>query len=104
MTSSDTQTKYAYLVTLVGVVLAAVATAYNAVRSYLFSQMLRSRPFNPGNFTQSQFGNFARTRQFVTINPYGGLTNSVMILAVAIAVIGVVWLGLTLRKPKPANA
>ncbi len=91
------------MVTLVGVALASVTTVYNAVRSYLVSQMLRSRPFNPGNFTQTQFGNFTRTRQFGIVNPYGGITGGLMILAVIIAIIGVVWLGLTLRKVKPAN-
>jgi hypothetical protein len=103
MPSSDTQTKYAYLVTLVGVALAAVATAYNAVRSYLVSQMLRSRPFNAGNFTGGAYVTFVRTRQFALINPYGGLVGGVTILAVVIAVVGVVWLGLTLRKPKPSS-
>jgi len=103
MTSSNTQTKYAYLVTLVGVALAAVTTAYNAVRSYLISQMFRARPFNPGNFTGTQFGTFARSRQFGMINPYGGLAGGLLILAVIIAVIGVVWLGLALRKSKPAS-
>jgi hypothetical protein len=99
------QTKYAYLMTLVGVALAAVATVYSAVRSYVFMQMLRSRPFNlgnfnPGNFTASQFGNYARARSFVGVNPYGGFVGGLMMVAVAIAIIGVVWLGLTLRTEK----
>jgi hypothetical protein len=91
---------YAYLVALVGVVLAAVTTAYNAFRSYMFSQMRRAS-FNPGNFTGNQFGNFTRVRQFGNVNPYGGIVGSVMILAVVIAIVGVVWLGLCLRKSKP---
>jgi hypothetical protein len=89
---------YAYFVALVGVVLAAVTTAYNAVRSYMFSQMRRAS-FNPGNFTGSGAGNFARFRQFG--NPYGGIVGSVMLVAVVIAIIGLVWLGLCLRKSKP---
>ena len=93
---------YAYLVALVGVALAAVATAYNAFRSYMFSQALRSRAsFYPGNFTRTQFGNFTRTRQFMTVNPYGGIVGSLMVVAVVIAIVGVVWLGLCLRKSKP---
>lgn len=104
MASSETQIRYAYLVTLVGVALASVATVYNAIRSYLVSQMLRSRPFNPGNFTQTQFGTFTRTRQFGIVNPYGGIAGGLMILAVIIAIIGVVWLGISLRKPKPPSA
>ena len=104
MSGNDKQTMYAYLVALVGVVLAAVTTAYNAFRSYMFSQMLRSRPpFNPGNFTGNQFGNFTRVRQFGNVNPYGGIVGNVMVVAVVIAIIGVVWLGLCLRKSKPSN-
>jgi hypothetical protein len=94
---------YAYLVALVGVALAAVTTAYNAVRSYLFSQMLRSRPFNPGNFTGNGGANFVRVRQFGLMNPYGGILGSVMLVAVVIALVGVVWLGLCLRKSKPPS-
>jgi hypothetical protein len=91
--------------TLVGVAIAAVATVYNVVRSYLFAQMLRSRPFNPGNFnpgnfTRTQVGNFVRVRPFGYVNPYGGLVGGLMIVAVAIAVIGVVWLGISLRTEK----
>jgi len=93
---------YAYLVALVGVVLAAVTTAYNAVRSYMFSQMRRAAFVSAGNFT-GQFGNFTRPRQFVIVNPYGGIVGGVMIVAVVIAIIGVVWLGLCLRKSKPAS-
>lgn len=90
---------------MVGVVLATITTLYTAIRSYLFSQMFRSRPpFNPGNFTGSQFGNFTRVRQFGIVNPYGGLAGDLMILAVVIALIGVVWLGISLRKPKPPSA
>ena len=103
MVGNDKQTMYAYLVALVGVVLAAVTTAYNAVRSYMFSQMLRSRPFNPGNFTGNGGGTFTRVRQFGMVNPYGGIVGSVMLVAVVIAIIGVVWLGLCLRKSKPPS-
>jgi hypothetical protein len=98
--ANQRQTKYAYLVTLVGVVLVTITTAYTAIRSYMFSQAFRSRPsFNTGNFTRSQFVNFTRGNQFGMVNPYGGLANGFMILAVVIAVIGVVWLGIALNKP-----
>jgi hypothetical protein len=100
MTANQSQMKYAYLVTLVGVALATITTAYTAIRSYMFSQAFRSRPtFSTGNFTRSQFVNFARGNQFGMVNPYGGFANIFMILGVAIAVIGVVWLGIALRKP-----
>ncbi|MGA2789148.1 MAG: hypothetical protein ABSF00_00070 [Candidatus Bathyarchaeia archaeon] len=98
MVGNDKQTMYAYVVTVVGVVLAAITTAYNAFRSYMFSQMRRAS-FNPGNVTGSQ--NFTRFRQFGNVNPYGGIVGGVMIVAVVIAIIGVVWLGLCLRKSKP---
>jgi ABC-type multidrug transport system permease subunit len=102
LAGNDKQIRYAYVVTLVGVVLAAVTTAYNAVRSYMLSQMRRAS-FNPGNFTGNQFGNFTRVRQFANVNPYGGIVGSVMLLGVVIAIIGVVWLGLCLGKSKPPS-
>ena len=102
MSGTDKQMRYAYLVTLVGVALAAITTAYNAIRSFMFAQMIRSRPFiPPGNFTATrQFGNFTGPRQFGNINPYGGFINSLVIVAVVIAIIGIIWLGISLRKNK----
>ena len=97
--------KYAYVVALVGVVLATITTAYTAARSFMFSQALRSRPFiNPGNFTGArQFGNFTGgnfpARQFVTVNPLGGLVTDLTIIAVIIAILGLAWLGFALMKP-----
>jgi hypothetical protein len=102
LTGTDKQMRYAYAVTLVGVVLAGITTAYTAIRSFMFAQAIRSRPFiPPGNFTATrQFGNFTGPRQFGNINPYGGFINNLVILAVVIAIIGVVWLGISLRKSK----
>jgi len=83
------QTRYAYLLAVVGVVLMAVMTIYSYVRAMMF------RP----EFRQG----FNSTRQFM--NPNGaragfgfGLTGYLEILAVIIALIGVVWLGLILTK------
>jgi hypothetical protein len=80
------QTKYAYLVTVVGVALMAVTTIYGYVRAMMF------RP----TFGQG----FNSTRQFM--NPNGpragfgfGFTGYLGILAAIIALVGVVWLGLT---------
>ena len=71
------------------------------LRSYMFSQMRRAS-FTAGNFT-GQFGNFTRPGGFVIVNPYGGIIGGVMIVAVVIAIIGVIWLGLCLRKSKPTS-
>jgi hypothetical protein len=91
--------KYAYLTTLVGVVLATVTTAYTVMRSFMVSR--RFGPNFPGNFTGTrEFGNFTRTSQFANINPYGGFVNDLAILAVVIAIFGVLWLGLSLRTPR----
>jgi hypothetical protein len=34
------------------------------------------------------------------MNPYGGFVNDLAILAVIIAIFGVLWLGLSLRTPR----
>jgi hypothetical protein len=64
--------------------------------------MLRARPFaNPGNFSGTQFGNFtgfARPRQFANLNPYGGLVIDIALLGMIIAIIGILWLGISLNK------
>lgn len=94
------QIRYAYFATLVGVVLVAITTAFTTISSFLFGQAFR-RPTSvtPSNFTgPSQFGNFTGARQLGNMNPSGGLVNSLAILAVIIAVVGVLWLGLSLRK------
>jgi hypothetical protein len=93
LAGTEKQIKYAYSLTLIGVVIAAITTAYTAIRSFLFAQAIRSRPFNPP-------GNFTGPRQFGNINPYGGFINNLVIFAVVIAIIGVVWLGISLRKTK----
>jgi hypothetical protein len=97
--SVERQTKYAYLVTLLGVVLATITTAYTALRSFMVSQRFGSYP--SGNFTRTRpVGNFTGARQFANMNPYGGFVNNFAILVVIIALVGVVWLGLSLRKSK----
>ena len=84
-----------------GVAIATVTTAFTAVRSFMVSRALRvSRPFvNPGNFTGArQFGNFTGARQFVNVNPLGGLMTDLALVAVLIAIFGLVWLGFALMK------
>jgi len=58
--------------------------------------------FRPnGNFKGNFTGNFTGGRQFAGGNPFG-LTNALTIIAVIIAIAGLVWLGIALRKPKSA--
>jgi hypothetical protein len=78
------QIKYPYLVAVVGVALATITMVYEAVRTFLIMGMLRSR-------------GFAGTRQFGNMNPFG-LVNSLTLIAVAIAFVGLVWLGLVLKR------
>lgn len=82
---SDTglQIKYPYLVAAVGVAMIAITTAYGAVRSMLIRETFR--------------GGFNGTRQFGNVNSFG-LTSGLTILAVTVAIVGLAWLGLVLRK------
>jgi predicted MFS family arabinose efflux permease len=100
LTKIEQQIRYAYLATLGGVVLSAIATTYTTIGSFLFAQRPRSQPpMTPGNFTGAdQFGNFAGAAQFGNMNPHLGLVNGLAMLAVIIAVCGVLWLGWSLRK------
>jgi hypothetical protein len=100
LTKIERQIRYAYLTTLVGVVLATITTAFTTISSFLFGQASR-RPTSvtPGNFTgPDQFGNFTGAPHLGNMNPSGGFVNNFAILAVIIAVVGVLWLGLSLRK------
>jgi hypothetical protein len=97
LTRIERKIMYAYLVTFVGIVLATITTVYTAIRSFIVTQRLE--PYRSGNFTGThQFGNFTRTSQFGNINPYGGFANNVTIVAIIAAVIGVLWLGVSLRS------
>jgi hypothetical protein len=83
------QTKYAYLVTVVGVALMAVTTIYGYVRAMMFRPAFR--------------GGFNSTRQFMNPNGAGagfgfGFSGYLGILAVIIALVGVVWLGLAMMR------
>jgi len=96
----ERQIRYAYLATLVGVVLVAIATTYTTIGSFLFTHRPRFQPpMTPSNFTGAgQFGNFAGAAQFGNMNPHPGLVSGFAMLAVIIAVVGVLWLGWSLRK------
>jgi len=97
--SNRKQLTYAYLLTLLGVVLATITTAYTTIRALMFAHRRFHPNFNSGNFTATnQFGNFTGTRQFGNVNPYGGFINNLTILAVIIAIVGVIWLGICLNR------
>ena len=101
LTRIERQLRYAYLTTLFGVVLVTITTAYTSVSQFFFGQMPRSRPPNAlGNFTGGpQFGNFTGgPQQFANVGPYGGFVSNFALLAVTIAIVGVLWLGLSLSR------
>jgi hypothetical protein len=64
---------------------------------------------NGGNFTANQFGNFT-ARQFgnftgnfngpprFAYNPYGGIVSYLMIITSIIAIVGAIWLGISLAS------
>jgi len=95
-----TQVKSAYLVTVVGVVLMTITTIYSDVRALMFRAMFRPGGFNGSggfNGTGVPGAGFSGARQFG--GGFGfGLTNYVTILGLVIVIVGVVWLGLALRK------
>jgi hypothetical protein len=84
MMDRGSQIRYSYFVAVVGVALVTITAAYGLIRSFLILQMFRPRAV-------------AGARQFGNMNPFG-LMNSLTIIAVIIAIIGLVWLGLELRK------
>ena len=90
------QIKNAYLVSVIGIALMVITTAYGAVRALLIRQMFQTGGVAVGS------GVAVGRRQF-GMNPFG-LTNIVNILALVIAIAGIVWLGLALRKPRSTKA
>lgn len=107
--SGQSNVKYAYLVTLIGVVLAGISMIYTAVRSLIFAQHFRSHSFMNGNFTAGQYGNFTLRQfgnftgsfngapRFAYATPYGGFVNDLAIVAAIIAIVGILWLGIALN-------
>jgi len=107
--SDQSNVKYAYLVTLIGVVLAGISMIYTAIRSLIFAQHFRSHSFMNGNFTAGQYGNFTLRQfgnftgsfngppRFAYATPYGGIVNDLAIVAAIIAIVGILWLGIALN-------
>jgi hypothetical protein len=81
------QMKNAYLVSVIGVGLMAIMTLYNAVRAVMIRQMFQASSGAAGFASRRQFG----------MNPFG-LTNGLTIIALVVAIAGLVWLGLTIKK------
>jgi hypothetical protein len=95
--------KYSYVVTAVGVVLMAISAIYRAIRALFVREMFRPNGNFNGNFTRNFNGTFTGSRQFAPGNQFG-LTNALTIIAVIIALVGLVWLGLVLRKSPKSTA
>ncbi len=84
--------KYPYIVSLVGVALMAVTTIYGAARAMMMRAAFRVGVGGTRQFGNSQFGGAF------------GFTNILSVLAIIIAVAGLLWLGLVLRHSQPASA
>ena len=94
--SSTEQTKYAYLTTAVGVALMTATTIYGYVRTLLF------RP----NFVQTfnSNGQFGTGYAAMHGGSRLGFTNNLAILAVLIALVGVVWLGFAMKRARAGKS
>jgi len=93
--NSKQQNKYAYLTTVVGVALMAITTIYGYVRSLLYRPEFRQAFNSNGQFGNAYYPMHTGARF--------GFTNNLAILAVVIALVGVVWLGLTMRRTRIAK-
>lgn len=83
-------TKFPFLVTAIGVGLMAISEVYSFVRVMMFRSMFRAGGGPGQGFAGRQFG-----------GGFGfGLAGVVTTVGLIIAIVGVVWLGLALRKPK----
>jgi len=87
--SNTAQTKFPYLVTALGVGLMAVVEVYSYVRTMMLRAMFQAG----GDYGAG----LAAGRQFNRGFGFGG-TNVLTILAIIVAIAGLVWLGLALRK------
>jgi len=87
--SNTTQTRFPYLVTALGVGLMAVVEVY----SYIRTMMLRAMFQAGGGYGSG----LAVGRQFNRGFGFGG-TNILTVIAIIVAIAGLVWLGFALRK------
>jgi len=98
---SRQEIKYSYLLSAVGVAIVAITAIYSSVRALLFR-----RTFPRGDFNATRQFAYNATRQMNLVNPAArfqfGLTNDLTILGVIIAVAGLIWLGMALKKSQKA--
>jgi hypothetical protein len=88
---NGSQTRFPYLVTALGVGLMTAAEVYSYVRAMMVRAMFQAGGgYGPG---------FGAGRQFSGGFGFGG-TSILTTIAIVVAIVGVVWLGLALRKPK----
>ena len=80
-----------YFVTVLGVSLMAISAVFTAVRGMLIRAAFRGG------------GGFGGGRQFGNAGPLVGLASLLTILAVILSIVGVAWLGLTLRKSQASK-
>jgi len=67
----------------------AIITAYNAVRAVMIRQMFQASTGAAGFTGRRQFG----------MNPFG-LTNGLTVIALVVAILGLVWLGLAIKNSR----
>ena len=84
-TNNMSQTKFPYIVTALGVGLMAVSQVYSYVRAMMLRAMFQASGGSGLSSGRHFSGGFGTPSILTTI-------------AVTIAIIGIVWLGLTLRK------
>ena len=94
--TTTSQSKYPYLVTALGVGLMAVSEFYNLLRGMMFRVM-----YQPGAGYGSDYSGAHHFN-----GGFGfGLPSILTTVAVLLAIVGIFWLGLALRKSwKTANA
>ena len=97
--SSWSKVKSPYLVTLIGVVLMAAGEMYSSIRAMMFRAM-----FHPGGFNGTgggPYSGYGGPRQFGGGMGFG-LSGIIVDLGLILAIIGVIWLGLELRRTSKA--
>ena len=95
---SWSQAKSPYLVTVVGVALMVLAEIISVVRAMMFRAM-----FHPGGFNGTGPGpGFSGGARYGGGGFGFGLTNYLTIFGLIIVIVGIVWLGMALRKPAKA--
>jgi len=86
---NTTQTKFPYLVAAFGVGLMTVAEVYSYVRAMMLRAMFQA--------SGSHGSGFEGGRQFSGGFGFGGM-NMLSTIALVVAIAGIVWLGLAMRK------